>query len=51
MSDKKVQICIGVTDGKRNKVKKEDESKPQNHNLVFSNRVGHSEHAYKILSL
>ena len=26
--------------------KKENKSKPQNHNLVFSNRVGHSEHAY-----
>ena len=25
MSDKKVQICIGVTDGKRNKVKPEDQ--------------------------
>ena len=48
MPDKKVQICIGVTDGKKNKVKKEDKSKPQNHYLVFSNRVGHSEHAYKI---
>ena len=29
-------------------LKIEDKSKPQNHNLVFSNRVGHSEHAYKI---
>ena len=27
----------------KNKVKKEDKSKLQNH-LVFSNRVGHSEH-------
>ena len=48
MPDKKVQICIGVTDGKRNKVKKEDKSKLQNHYLVFSNRVGYYEHAYKI---
>ena len=29
-----VQIWIGVTDGKRNKIKNEDKSKPQNHNLV-----------------
>ena len=34
--------------GKETKVKKEDKSKPENHNLVFSNRVGYSEHAYKI---
>ena len=27
--------------------KKEDKSKPQNNNLLISNKVGHSEHAYK----
>ena len=30
------------------RAKKEDKSKLQNHYLVFSNRVGRSEHAYKI---
>ena len=33
---------------KKKQSKKKDKSKPQNHYLVFSNRVGHSEHAYKI---
>ena len=34
--------------GKETKLKKEDKSNLHNHNFVFSNRVGHSEHAYKI---
>ena len=33
-----MQICIVLTDGK-NKSIKEDKSKPQNHNLVFSNKL------------
>ena len=37
-----------LRDGKRNIVQKEDKSKPQHLNLVFSNRFGHSEHAYEI---
>ena len=41
-------LRIGVTDGKTNKVQKEDKSKPQHLNLVFSNRFGHSEHACEI---
>ena len=33
MSDKKVQICIGVTDGKRNKVKKKKAK--VNHKIII----------------